>query len=299
MRRHPYLLPFYFCLFFLTSCGTLWPTNDQHCPLVLPEGAQLFDTSGRAIPVDTLNQVTEAHLYYPKNDLLVVKFNNTFYAIQPRKSLRLLTLLDFIGTMGVGSFIDDVSHNDFECTEIRFDPKDTLTAVPYSTAAIPINSRSQNRLRFILQADFGGIYNFNQSPLFITPRGSVGIGLGYRRSVEIYGEYLVSVDGKQITGTTLSELVNTRIYPVGGVYLGLGVGFVHAYSDTLYLESHRLSSLPRSSFKEVLVSVGYSASWTYCEANFALSSPAIIALGDQSVRYSFWTIKCGLNIPIF
>lgn len=291
------------CCLFASSCATLWPNRIESCDIDLRGGAELYDTTGRAIEIDSNVNGSTAKMLHPRDDVVAIRYGHHSYFVHPSRSLRPLAILDFVGTMGLGSFVDDVTGNDVGYSMITFRPEDTLTlATSLKGAGLFANAHSPV---LMIEAELGGVYNFNQTPLFTTPRGSIGLGFGFRKRLELFAQFegcglmgLTSDDGKDFTGMLLAPSLRLRLYPYRSLYLGAGVGFVHAYADTLYRPSHELATLPQSYFRDILLSIGYSATWTFCEFELAQSIPGHVRFGDQQIGYSFWMIKFGLNVPL-
>jgi len=171
--------------------------------------------------------------------------------------------------------------------------------------AITINTGSMGFWRLILVLCIASI-----RLQFGPPAASAGLGLGYSELVEFYFRYesiglMHLMNGlDEFTGYSLTKALKLRVYPFRGLYIGASYGWLNASTDSLYLSPpHILVSTvgpsTKTSFHTWAFSIGYSGKWTFAEFEQSFGIPHHVMFGSQSIDYSFWIVRFGVNVRVF
>ena len=285
--------------------------------VMLPEGAIIYNGAGRPLTPDT-NKYNEkvVTLRSPGDDLLHVIYDSVSFEVRPKRSVRAIACLDAC-VLPVLFFVDEISGNSFQYSEVSFSGVDTLDHESRRKLARGTNLvqplRDSRIAYLLLTTNFSGLYASRFTPEFLWFHTEVGVGVGFMHRLELYYSLesrglmgLVDEQTKQaFNASTSIRALKLRLYPYGGFYLLGGYGLVEAAVEDYdavpiaqpgdYVDpfEHRAAE-----FHEVLIGIGYSGPGAFIEYEHGLSIPSRIPFGFKSVRYSFGTIKWGINVRI-
>jgi hypothetical protein len=297
-----------------SGCATIFSHHSQVTPISLPQNAAIYDTTGTQIPTfRTQYGVRVVSLASPQDDLIYIKLDSSIYEFRPRKWPRLLTVLD-VYPIGIGSFVDDLSGNAFEYRDISSAQIDTARHLirnsrGMDTVWLPKRTPLVD-LNFLITTDFGGEYNIDKDPISPFYRWEFGAGLGFAKVIEIYAGY-ESMDRMHLTnnrtqasftGSSITRSIKARFYPYRGFYLSTGYGWLDATSPQYSITNADVTPQTTfsdpggvSHFHDLIIGLGYAASFSFIEFEDSYAIPHNITFGTQPLDYSFFVLKFGLN----
>jgi hypothetical protein len=313
MQNHLVILFLSGCLgLTVSSCASINALHPQRVNVLIPSADTLFHQTGmicRLIPKE--DGRTLARLEYPQDNLLYIREDSNYYEVHPSKDLYPFVALDFL-TLGIGSFIDDLTNSTVEYVALRFDSTDRaklpkLVAIP-SRVNVDEEAGLVGGFYPILEVDYGGIYSLSQNAIF-PANGGAGLGIGYRRRLELFGKYeavaLMQIHSESantdFNGTSFSKSLTLRAYPYSGFFASAGVQWIRAISGAQLIRSGSEAAQTldegRSDFQAFSFSIGYSGQWTFCEYERAYSMKQVL-FGKHSLAYSFGILRFGINIRL-
>lgn len=268
----------YFCLLLpilpLAGCATMFNPNHAKVTFYAPKGVTAHYENGDKVSI--IQTDSEKSFFYAKGgdeEAVVFEYKDHVRRVELGKNVNPWILLN-IENDGFGFLIDDAS-NAWYTYEPFFIFLEPLSPNPDSESI-----RTPYRE--------GWFYDFDRPHILLTAgwgvssglQGEWGIGIGYRHRIDLLYRKISadqvalspSLGDQNYSGVTVSNVVELRAYPLGGLFLEGGFGRVTISADTIQNPGNNVNFLAyppwSNTFSELLAGVGWASDISYIEMQY-------------------------------
>jgi len=226
-------------------------------------------------PISIIQDSDKAFFYARGGDgeAVIFEYKDHIRRVELGKNMNALIFLDYFND-GFGLLVDDATNAWYNYQ-------------PFSVFLEPLSNRPDSESMRTPYRD-GWFYDFNRPHLLLTAglgagsglQGEWGVGIGYRHSLDLLYRKISSAEvalnpslgDQNYSGVTVSNVVELRAYPLGGLFLEGGFGRVTISADTIQNRGNNVNFLVyppwSNTFSELLGGVGWAGDISYIELQY-------------------------------